>query len=531
MTHLAVTILVHDADDALRQAAVAAEHGADLVEYRIDGFAGPDDQIARLVDASPVPCILTCRHADEGGREDMTTEQRLSRLRAGLSVGQGPAYIDIELAQWQADAPLREALLPWLDHPGNPTRRHTGLILSSHDFVQRPQDLYQRIEAMAAAPAGRVIKVTWRARSLYDNLETFELIGRQFKPTIAICMGEHGLPSRILAKKFGALLTFAASPGREGGAPGQPDLRDVKGLYRWDAIQADTAVYGVIGHPVAHSMSPAIHNAGFSETGFNAVYLPMPIEPSWESFKAVVLSWLDMPELQFRGASVTIPHKEHLLRLVEEQGGEIEPLSRSIGAANTLTVREDGSLYASNSDYAAALDSLCAAMGIERAQLARERVAVLGAGGAARAIVAGLSHYGATVVIHNRTPARAEELAAAFADAPGKVVAAPWANRCKSCCRIVINCTPLGMHPNVTDSPWPLDEMPADWGEQTVVFDTIYNPLKTRLLTEAESRGCRIIAGDEMFVRQAATQFELWTGMVPRLETFRSVMHRKLRGG
>ncbi|MCC5828851.1 MAG: shikimate dehydrogenase [Phycisphaeraceae bacterium] len=530
MTHLAVSILVHDRADALRQAAMAAEHGADLVEFRIDGFSGSDEEVGQLIDASPIPCILTCRHEDEGGREDMTPARRIERLLAGLKAGQGPAYVDVELTQWQAQAELREALMPWLDHPGNPGRRQTGLILSTHDFVGRPADLYQRIEAMAASPAARVIKVAWRARSLYDNLEAFELIGQQFKPTIAICMGDHGLPSRVLARKFNALLTFASPPGHQAAAPGQPDVVELKNLYRWDDQHADTEVYGVIGHPVGHSMSPAIHNAGFSEIGHNGVYVLMPVQPEWESFKAVVRSWLDLPSLNFRGASVTIPHKENLLRFVGEQGGHVEPLAELIGAANTLSIREDGGLMASNSDYAAALDALCAALGIEREGLAGRRVVVLGAGGAARAIVAGLAQYGATVIIYNRTQARAEELAAAFSSLPGKVVAGPWEKRCQSCCPIVINCTPLGMHPKEEDTPWPTEEMPDSFGDDAVVFDTIYNPLKTRLIRDAQARGCRIITGDEMFIRQAATQFELWTGKAAPLERFAQVMRRKLEG-
>ena len=234
----------------------------------------------------------------------------------------------------------------------------TGLILSSHDFEKRPIDLYQRVEAMAQSTACRVIKVAWAARSLRDNIEAFEVLQSQYKPTIALCMGEYGLPSRVLAKKFGALLTFAAIDGQPGTAPGQPTISELKNLYRWDKINAQTEVYGVIGYPVGHSMSPAIFNAAFDEQDYDGVYLPMLIEPSYESFKATVLSWLDMESLNFRGASVTIPHKENLIRFVTEQGGEVEGLAAKIGAANTLTVREDGSLFASNSDYAGALDAV-----------------------------------------------------------------------------------------------------------------------------------------------------------------------------
>jgi len=389
------------------------------------------------------------------------------------------------------------------------------------------------VSDMAAAEACRVVKVAWRARSLRDNIEAFELLSQKLKPTIALCMGEAGLASRVLAKKFGALLTFAALDNRSGTAPGQPTLEEIKTLYRWDHITTETRVYGVIGHPVGHSMSPAIHNAGFDALqsvmpgGVDGVYLPMPIPPEYEHFKATVATWLDYEPLHFRGASVTIPHKQNLMRFVEEQGGVIEPLAATIGAANTLTVGEDGELAATNTDYAAALDAVADGLGVERDGLADKRVAVIGAGGAARAIVAGFAHHGATVVVYNRTRQKADELAQQFNGKTGKVVAADMAKLCDSCCEVYINCTPLGMHPNVDASPIDPQTM-SSWGPGTVVFDTIYNPIETKLLRDAAAAGCHTIPGTEMFVRQAATQFTGWTKAPAPLEVFRRVLEERL---
>jgi 3-dehydroquinate dehydratase/shikimate dehydrogenase len=366
---------------------------------------------------------------------------------------------------------------------------------------------------------------------LRDNLEAFDLLQQRHKPTIALCMGEFGLPSRILAKKFGALLTFAALDADQATAPGQPTIDELKTRYRWDKLNEDTQVYGVIGWPVGHSMSPHIHNAGFDAVDHNGVYLPMPIPAEYEHFKASVGAWLDFPPLRFRGASVTIPHKENLLRFVKERGGEIEPLAQTIGAANTLTVRDDGSLYAANTDYAAALDAVCAGVGVPREELNEFRVAVIGAGGAARAIVAGFADCGATVVIYNRTFEKAEALAKSFKDAPGHVVAARMEKLCDSCCHIFINCTPIGMHPHVDATPMPLDLMKSRgeaWGPGTVVFDTVYNPVQTKLLHDARKEGCVTIPGAEMFVRQAAGQFGQWTGVDAPLNLFRDVVHEEL---
>ncbi len=536
MTRIAVAIFVRDVSQALAAAAKAAEHGADMVELRIDPFidsldpaklAALDDLLSRC----PLPSIVTCRPTWEGGHFDGDEQTRISILEHAGLVSRPPAYIDVELAAYQRSANLRQKVNLVVDHPGQLKPTTTGLILSSHDFDTRPADLLQRLEAMAQATAGRVSKIVWQARSLRDNLEAFEILSQRLKPTIALCMGETGLPSRVLAKKFGALLTFAALEKGEGTAPGQPTLAQLKGLYRWDALRPDTRVYGVIGHPVAHSMSPAIHNAGFDATEFNGVYLPMPIPPEYEHFKATVGSWLDFAPLDFRGASVTLPHKENLLRFVGERGGEIEPLAAQIGAANTLTVRDDGSLYASNTDYAAALDAVCDGLSIERAGLAGRRVAVIGAGGAARAIVAGFAHHGAAVTVYNRTLERATELARSFgdgqADSAGKVVASPLDSLRDSDCEVFINCTPIGMHPKVGASPVP-DEVVERWKPGTVVFDTIYNPVETRLLKRAKAAGCVTIPGTEMFVRQAQGQFELWTGQPAPVEVFARVLKEGL---
>ena len=525
MTKIAAAIMVTTLDQALKLAAKAAKLGADLVEYRVDNLADPGDSpdgaatVTSLIEQSPLPCIITCRASWEGGECDVDEQTRVSFLENACLNGEfQPAYLDMELAAHQRSFNIRQKIELMVDHPGQVRQVDTGLILSSHDFESRPVDLYQRVEAMSHAAACRVIKVAWTARSLRDNIEAFEVLESQYKPTIALCMGEAGLPSRVLAKKFGALLTFASIDGEPGTALGQPTITDLKKLYRWDKLNAQTKVYGVIGCPVGHSMSPAIFNAAFEEQDYNGVYLPMLIQPSYESFKATLHAWLDMPSLHFRGASVTIPHKENLIRFVTEQGGEVEMLAQKIGAANTLTVRDDGSLYASNSDYAGALDAVVQNMGIAREEVKDLRVAVIGAGGAARAIVAGLAHYGATVVVYNRTQEKAQLMADEFTNAYGKVVAAPLDKLCDSCCQVFINCTPLGMHPNVESSPLAKDF--KGFGPGTVVFDTVYNPRNTLLLRQARAAGCLTIEGTEMFIRQAATQYSLWTGQEAPIKCF-----------
>lgn len=537
MTKLTVAIMVHSLSQALSAAAQAAERGADLVEFRLDGFTSDLPAITQLIEKSPLPSIVTVRPTFEGGHYTGSDVERIPVFQAACAGTRKPAYIDVELVAWQKSPELRQAVQQLVSHPGQVNPTDTGLLLSNHDFTTRPVDLYQRIEAMLAAPACRVMKIVWRARSLRDNIEAFDIISQRHRPTIALCMGEEGLASRVLAKKFGALVTYVAVEEGAGTAPGQPSVAQIKSLYRWDHIDAATQVFGVIGHPVAHSISPAFHNAGFDATGYNGIYLPMPIPPEYEHFKATVATWLACENLHFKGASVTIPHKQNLLRFVQESGGEIEPLAEKIGAANTLLVRDDGSLLACNTDYAAALDSVCDGLSITRKQLQGKRIAVLGAGGAARAIVAGFAHYGATVVIYNRTFDKACELAADFHDQPlhssgggrSKVVAAKMEKLCDSCCEVYINCTSVGMSPNVNASPLQ-SEIIRSLTPGTVVFDTVYNPLETQLLREARAAGCVTISGAEMFIRQGADQFTRWTGLEAPLDALREVVMNKLRG-
>ena len=536
MTKLCVSIFVHDLAQARADADRAKRSSADLIEWRVDPVAEQAqaddalrDGLAELIRTSPLPCIVTCRPAWEGGHDDGDDADRLALLMylGTACAGHGPAYFDLELAAYRRSANLRQKIHLVADHPDHPDypgqdpprRPEAGLILSSHDFEGRPADLLRRVSGMAEAGGCRVVKVAWHARSLRDNLEAFELLAARHKPTIALCMGEAGLPSRVLAKKFGAFLTFAALGEAQATAPGQPTVHILKSLYRWDHIGPDTRVFGVIGDPVAQSMSPAVHNAGFTAAGFDGVYLPMRVPPEYEHFKATVGAWLDDPRLDFRGASVTIPHKQNLLRFVKERGGEVEPLAERIGAANTLHKRDDGTLYAGNTDYAALLDAACARLGAGRDALAGRRVAVLGAGGVARAAVAGFTHYGGHVTVHNRTPAPAQHLAEVFGARHAALDAVDL-----DATDLLINCTPVGMHPDTDASPVDPAQLASLTNHFPLVFDTVYNPRETVLLRGAAAAGCATITGAEMFVRQAAAQFERWTGCPAPTQVFRDVV-------
>jgi shikimate dehydrogenase len=249
-------------------------------------------------------------------------------------------------------------------------------------------------------------------------------------------------------------------------------------------------------------------------------------------------TFLAFAPLHLSGLSITIPHKENALRYLKEKGGQIDPLAESIGALNTIMIGHASSLNPEprtlnplrgfSTDYPAILDSITATLSITREQLRDYRVAVIGAGGTGRTAVAALAHYGATVVVYNRTRDRADALAAEFNGQRGKVVAADFAKLCDSCCQIYVNTTSAGMSPNADASPF--DAGPPKLSADTLVFDAVYNPMQTKLLQQAEAAGAKTVSGVEMFVRQAAAQFEAWTGRPAPAEVMRQVVETRLAG-
>ena len=369
-------------------------------------------------------------------------------------------------------------------------------------------------------PAASVIKVAYRARSLRDNLELFDLIRDADRPMIALGMGEFGLMSRVLAPKFGAFLTFASLRDSGATAPGQPTIEELLGLYRFREITRGTLVYGVMGWPVAQSLSPRLHNAAFSELGLDALYLPLPVAASADDEKATRASFtatLDALRahagLGFAGASVTIPFKEHLAQFAESEGLDVPEAVRGCGAANTIDVRRDA---VANTDLLAIHVLLTS----ELNDLKGKRVAVFGAGGAARAAAyACAAMGGATVHVFNRTGARARELAAEMNatrnDWDITIDARALPRFGEDRYDALVNCTPVGMShgPDPDGVAIPLDRLKNP--EQTIVFDTVYNPVETPLIRAARERRLRVIDGLRMFTLQAAFQVQFWASGTP----------------
>ncbi|MDY6913361.1 MAG: shikimate dehydrogenase [Planctomycetota bacterium] len=497
-TRLICPLVAGDARQMRSDMAQAADRGADAVECRLDFLTAPPDaeQLAALLSSPPLEVIVTCRPAAEGGNFRGAEADRLELLNRAAACGAD--FIDVE-----TNTPR--------------DRRPNGkIICSHHDFQSVPAAL-DRIAASMDACEAAVNKIVFTAGGPEDALRALDLLRACKKPTIALAMGEAGVASRVLAKKFGAFGTFAALAAGAESAPGQPTLDVFKTLYRWDSIDPETAVYGVIGSPVAHSMSPAIHNAAFEAAGINAVYVPLRIEPGAENFSRFLDAVLARPWLNWRGLSVTIPHKENALAYLGAENCD-EP-ARKIGAINTITISPDGSFRGDNTDNTAAVNALSAAMGTGPNVLAGRKVALLGAGGVGRAIAAAMARYKADVTIFNRTLSRAKKLAEEF-----DCHAAPLDAAAKTDAEIVINCTSVGMHPE-TDAT-PLSKIPPS---AKVVFDTIYNPLDTYLLQQAKRAGCTTVSGLEMFVGQAAAQFEIWTAKPAPRNVMRKIVLDRLK--
>ncbi|NIL95757.1 MAG: shikimate dehydrogenase [Planctomycetales bacterium] len=464
-----------------------AEQGAQLVELRLDYIKG-EIQLKSLLEQRPCPTVITCRREQDGGKYGRSEEARQALLR--MAIAEQADYVDLE-----------EDIAAGIPRYGSTKR-----IVSFHDFRQTPADL-EDLHARMCQLDPDIVKVATMANSPLDNFRMLELIRNARVPTVGICMGEMGMVSRILAGRFGAPFSFATFHHERTLAPGQLSFEEMRDIYHYDQIQTDSTVYGVIADPIRQSLSPLIHNTAFHAKEINAVYVPLRV-PREHLNEFLVRA----PQIGIRGLSVTIPHKEAVVNRVQKA----DRVVLDIGAANTLIYEDDG-LMAYNTDSRAAMDSLEAQMPADPDYLQDKTALVLGAGGAAKAIAYGLLRRKARVVISGRTPERAQQLADKLS-----CEAIPWNARYHVDCSVLVNCTPVGMHPDIDNSPYEKHHLKPS----VVVFDTVYNPENTLLIKNARSQGCQVVTGVEMFVRQAVLQFNLFTGKSAPDELMRKVLKR-----
>lgn len=471
----------------------AAKQGAKLIELRLDFLAKQPD-FKRLLTNRPCPMIATLRRPSDGGRFAGTEEQRFMLVRQAVVAGFD--FIDLE-----------HDIIKKIPRFGKVRR-----IVSYHNLEGVPENL-EEIHAQMCAEDADIVKIVVTAQQSSDNLRLLALLKSPAKPTVAFCMGDLGTCSRVLGLLLGMPYTYATFNKERQIAPGMLSFQELQRIYRVESINAETKVFGVIGDPVSHSHSPLIHNAAFAERGINAVYLPFRV-PRGE-LQQFLTSLRNIP---VSGYSVTLPHKEAAAKLAQDKDESVT----AMGAANTLIATETD-YRAVNTDAQAALDSLQAHLPAgpdgKPVPLASRNVLIVGAGGVARAIAFALKKLNLPITLTNRTAERGEKLATEvgcrFVD---------WTARHNVDCDTVINCTSVGMHPNIDESPIHHSFLKAG----LFVFDTIYTPETTKLIREAQARGCQVLTGVDMFVRQAALQFELFTGQPAPLELMTSVVRQAL---
>lgn len=465
-----------DVETLLDRARREVESGEGFLEFRLDYLAEPrsgaDAIRAFLAENNEVTILATCRRHQNHGRYNGSVEEQLEILGAAADAGARALDVEIETAEMAAAQ---------LEH----LRSKAFVVISYHNYGGTPalEPVFRRMSRISAD----ALKIVTTAKKPSDNFRVLSLARQHSRiPVVVLAMGEIGFPSRVLATSFGGIYTYAAPISAEGTAAGQVSARLLRHLYRVEKFTRQAKIYGVIADPIRHTISPAVHNRAFQYRRIDAVYLPFLVTT------AQLKDFLGLVEkLPVAGFSVTIPHKQRILRYLDV----VDPLARRIGAVNTVW-KKAGKWRGSNTDAGAVTGPLS-----RRIRLPKASVLVVGNGGAARSAAFALADAGANVSIAGRNPDRVRALA--------KACGAEMLLRDQLGSRsfdALVHATPLGMFPHTGECFFD-DRIPAE-----VVFDMVYNPRETELLKRASDQGKTTIPGLEMFVEQALHQFETWTG-------------------
>lgn len=476
LPRICIALGFSDAEALLAQARKEYDAGERFFEFRLDYLPSPEQGIAaiRKFLARHIDCTIlaTCRRHQNRGKYNGSVEEQVRILERAIEAG--ARAVDIELESAENCAERLQSL-----------RSHAYVLLSYHNFGGTPP-LESIVRRMSRIPVDGY-KVVTTARKPSDNYRVLSLARAHPKaPMVLLAMGEMGFPTRVLSTALGGLYTYAAPNAAEGTAAGQVSARQLRHLYRAEKFTRDARIFGVIADPVRHSISPAVHNRAFQARRCDAVFLPFLV-------KAVQLKdFLILAEkLPLAGFSVTLPHKQKILRYLDS----IDPLARRIGAVNTVA-RKAGKWRGTNTD----VDGITIPLQ-KRVRVAKTSVLLVGNGGAARSAAFTLASAGAKLAITGRNLDRVRALA--------KAANAEPLSREQAESRmfdVLIHATPLGMAPRIEQCFFDT-RIPAK-----LVFDMVYNPLETLLIRKAKDQGATIISGLEMFLEQAVRQFELWSG-------------------
>ncbi len=448
----------------------------DILELRLDALDINNKEELQKAQVFPSqvskPVILSFRRSDEGGLADISERKRLSVL---ANVIQGNfSYIDIEMN-------VRKPSLE--DY----AKKHGIKIIRSMHFMNEFPDNLER-KASKIALNGDIPKIAVNIGKTKDLIKLYTLSKKlsHIEKKIIIGMGEWGLSSRILYRKFGSFLTFCAV--NDPAKIGLPSPEKMRALFRANEVTPSTKIYGVLGNPVNHSLSPKLHNNGFQKIGLNAVYVPFNADD--------VRSFFILADLiAISGFSVTVPYKMAVIPYL----AKIPREGRQIGACNTV-IRENGSWSGSNTDYYGFLSLIAKPL----SQGLIKKAVVIGAGGAARAVVWALRNKGIQVTILNRTLDHAKKLALETGSSYDSL---ENAGSYSYTAQLIVQSSSLGMdEPSVDAAP------SLQFNGSEIVCDLVYRPHETAFLKRASSFGCTIIHGLDMLTEQGKVQFKLFTG-------------------
>lgn len=485
---LIVATAVSDTPDGLYDAARRAAEHADWIEIRLDGPSGLPWDLRSFFSFSK-PCLATVRHSIDGGRSEMDDRARADMLRRAIQAG--ARGIDVEA--WSDEAA----------HLAKEAHAHGITVIVSRHLLDGTPNEDQLVEMLREARAlgADIAKIATNVTGPADAVALVRAAQRAQQEGIPFALMAINDPFlRLLAPQLGMALVYASVLGAPAAASGQvpaPDVRHVHRTYTIGSthVRGTTRAAFLLGHPVAHSKSPAMQNAAFAAAGIDACYLALDVAPA-----GLAAALAGLRATNALGCNLTIPHKEAALAVMDE----LDASARDAGAVNTVVFR-DGRAIGHNTDGAGAVDALR-----ERGvKLPGSRVLILGAGGAARGVAHALRPAGADVTLTNRTPARAAELG---------FPTIPW-ERTPDVMRnvdLLVNATSLGLRGERV--PAPLERMLPG----AAVLDCVYG--ETALIREARERNLFAIPGEVMLLHQGARAFALWTGKSAPVHIMKSAL-------
>jgi 3-dehydroquinate dehydratase/shikimate dehydrogenase len=504
---ICVSVCAETANEFIGKIELAAKI-ADVVELRFDCINADEldclnvkklDSVLSRIFRTKIdkPLLSTFRPKEQGGERQLSEQERLNFWNMGYD----SCWADLE-------PDVFENSLYWLYGPR---------ICSHHDFSGIPEDLSSIYENLKNIECVDILKIAVQASDATDGLALMKLLERakaEKRELIPIAMGESGVWTRILGLSRSAFMTFAALDEESATAPGQLTAQEMIDLYRVKELDETSEIYGLVAESVSHSVSPQIHNAAFKFHKMNAVYVPFAVKNLEEFVRRMVNPKTREIDLNFRGFSVTIPHKIEIMKYLDF----VDETARKIGAVNTVKIEGD-KLLGFNTDADGFIEPLKNAYG----DLNGARVAVFGAGGAARACVYALQRENANVTVFARNSEKAKCLAADFG-----VEIQDFQSQIEHLKNFdaVVNATPLGMKKGGLENETPLTAEQLEGVR--LVYDLVYNPFETKLMREAGKVFAPTIGGLAMLIAQAAAQQKIWTGLDVPIKEMSAAALRKL---